>query len=297
MKTFLLIAATLCLSYRSLAQAKMIMTVKDQKCDVMGYAMDPDGTGNKNSISLFGAMQNVQATLHLSYASGGPISIIDIVISGSGGSSDSRMELKNVTVYAIKEYISTYSNGIFNVTASPIVNTEIKCKFEFMLIQQNSSGTQVNDKKNMNEETLSSSAGQMWDIQMDSGLTGATGQLVLQMPTNISYAHLKVFKSGDAKVVASLFGNSKSKLSPGKYDLMIEKYSIKNVPIEVGKTTRLKTGILNYSPRGSVRIVDSNKQEFSMAGPFKIALPPGTYYIDGKKDHAFIIKDGEVTEY
>jgi hypothetical protein len=34
-----------------------------------------------------------------------------------------------------------------------------------------------------------------------------------------------------------------------------------------------------------------------MAGPFKIALPPGTYYIDGKKDHAFVIKDGEVTEY
>jgi len=56
-------------------------------------------------------------------------------------------------------------------------------------------------------------------------------------------------------------------------------------------------GILNYSPRGTVQIVDSNNQKIGMAGPFKIALPPGTYYIDGKKEHSFVIKDDEVTEY
>jgi hypothetical protein len=137
----------------------------------------------------------------------------------------------------------------------------------------------------------------MWEILPDKTLTGVTGQLLLQMPVNIGYAHLKVFKSGDTKMAASLFGNSKSKLLPGNYDVMMGKYSIKNVPIEVGKTTRLKMGILNYSPRGSVQIVDGNNQKIGMAGPFKIALPPGTYYIDGKKEHSFVIKDAEVTEY
>jgi hypothetical protein len=155
---------------------------------------------------------------------------------------------------------------------------------------------QIGDTSQAQTQKLNTGT-QPWEILTDNTLTGATGQLVIQMPANIAYAHLKVFESGDTKMVASLFGNGKSKLIPGNYDLMLDKYSIKNVPIEVGKTTRLKIGRLNYSPQGSVRIVDANKQEFSMAGPFKIALPPGTYYIDGKKEHSFVIKDGEVTEY
>jgi hypothetical protein len=157
------------------------------------------------------------------------------------------------------------------------------------IISDNVNTVQNGDSRN--------SAAQPWEIFPDNSLTGATGQLVFQMPENIAYAHLKAFEPGGTKMVASLFGNGKSKLIPGNYDLMLDKYSIKNVPIEAGKTTRLKIGRLNYSPRGSVRIVDANKQEFSMAGPFKIALPPGTYYIDGKKEHSFVIKDGEVTEY
>jgi len=62
------------------------------------------------------------------------------------------------------------------------------------------------------------------------------------MPVNIGYAHLKVFKSGDTKIAASLFGNSKSRLLPGNYDVMMDKYSIKNVPIEVGKNNEAKDG-------------------------------------------------------
>lgn len=138
----------------------------------------------------------------------------------------------------------------------------------------------------------------MWDIQTDSSLSGATGQIILQMPKNIKFmSHLQVFKHGDSQVAISWFGNNKSQIMPGLYDVVVEKYRIANVPIEKGKTTRLKMGFLIYSPRGPVRIVDAYKQEFPMAGPFEIALPPGTYYVDGKKDQAFVIKDGELTKY
>lgn len=153
------------------------------------------------------------------------------------------------------------------------------------------------DSANQAQTQQFNTSTQQWEILPDNTLTGATGQLLFQMPTNISYAHLKVFISGDTKMAASLFGNSKSKLLPGNYDLLMDKYSIKNVPVEKGKTTRLKVGILNYSPRGPVKIVDENNQKIAIAGPFKIALPPGTYYLDGKKEHSFVIKDGEVTEY
>ena len=297
MKKILLIAAMMYCAHCSRAQARMVMTVKDQNCDIMGYNMDPDGTGNKNSISLFGAMQSAQATLQISYAAGTPVSIIEILITGGDGSSDSRMELKNVTVYAIKEYVSTYSNGIFNVTASPYINTEIKCRFESLMIHQNSSGEKTSIKNELTPEKLNSGTEQMWDIHPDKTLTGITGKFVLQMPGNISYAHLQIFNSGDTKVVASLFGNGERKLLPGSYDVLMEKYSIKNIPVEKGESTRLKLGIFDYSSRGSVEIIDRNNQKISMAGPFKIALPPGTYYLDVKKEHSFVIRDGEVTVY
>ena len=139
---------------------------------------------------------------------------------------------------------------------------------------------------------------QPWEMQIDAALTGVTGQMVLEMPKNIKFmSHLQAFRSGESQAAASWFGNSKSRLTPGLYDVKVEKYIIRNVPIEKGKTTRLKMGFLQYSPRGSVRIVDANQQEFAMAGPFKIALPPGIYYINGRKDQTFVIKDGELTEY
>ena len=142
------------------------------------------------------------------------------------------------------------------------------------------------------------SASKPWEMTPDNTLTGVTGQLVFQMPLSLGYIHLQVYNAGDTKVASSLFGNNKCKLLPGNYDVELDnKYFIRNIPVEKGSTTRLKVGILNYTPTGPVRIVDANKQEFSMAGPQEIALPEGTYYVDGKKNQAFEIKDGGITEY
>jgi hypothetical protein len=139
---------------------------------------------------------------------------------------------------------------------------------------------------------------QAWEMQTDPSLKGVTGQLVLQMPKEIPIrSHLQAFAAGESKAATSWFGNNVGKLMPGSYDIVIEKYKLSNVPIEKGKTTRLKVGLLNFTPRQPVTIVDGNQQKFTMAGPFKIVLPVGTYYIDGKKDRAFVMKDGEQTDY
>ena len=276
----------------------MIMTVKDQKCDILGYAMDPDGSGNKQSISLLGPMQNAETIFQLSYASGNPIGNIVISITNPSSAENTTITLTDVTVYGIKEYLSNYSNGIFNISSNGNANTELKCRFNKIEFQSGSGTGSSNEKGNIQSGNLKDHTDQKWEMQTDPSLTGVTGQLVLQMPKEIPIiSHLQAFAAGDTKAAASWFGNNKSNLMPGTYDIVIEKYKLSNVPIEKGKTTRLKVGLLNFTPRQSVTIVDGNQQKFTMAGPFKIVLPVGTYYIDGKKDQAFVMKDGEQTDY
>ena len=137
-----------------------------------------------------------------------------------------------------------------------------------------------------------------WEVLNDSAYSGPLGTIYVQMPRDIKFmSHLQVYKNGETRPVASWFGNNSNRLFPGDYDVVVEKYRVSHVPVEKGKITRLKMGILAFSPRQSVQLVDQNKQSFSMAGPFRIALPEGTYYLNGKKDQAIVIRDGEVTEY
>lgn len=109
---------------------------------------------------------------------------------------------------------------------------------------------------------------------------------------------MEFYDAGDAKKpVASWFGNNKAKLLPGLYDIVVDKkYTIKNVPVELGKQTRLKMGVFMVSGYSSFEIENSNHQKFTYASPFKILLPEGTYYINGKKKTPVVIKDGELTE-
>ena len=299
MKLFFLLATITLLGNCLFAQSGMIMTVKDRKCDILGYTMDPEGSGNKQSISLLGSMQNAEAIFQMSYETGNTIGNIVISISDPSSPEPNTITLTDVTVYGIKAYLSNYTNGIFNISSNGNVNTEIKCKFKEIGIHAVGSGTgSLNEKGNIQSENLKSQTAQKWEIKSDSTLTGITGQLVLELPKEIAVAsHLQAFLTGETKPAISWFGNKKDKLMPGTYDIVLEKYRLNNVRIEKGKTTRLKVGVLNFSARQGVTIVDSNQQKFSMAGPFRIALPVGIYTINGNKEMAFTIKDGEQTKY
>ena len=299
MKIFLLTAACI-LYHASLGQTKMVMTVKEIKSEILGYAMDPDGSGNKQSISLFGPMQNSYAIFQYAYQSTDPINSIVVVVSNPG-SSEITIKLSDVTVYAIKEYVSAYSNGIFNISSTGNANTELKCKFKKIEIQQGSAA----DNQGMDNESTSiknkdaADLQKPWDIVMDSAVTGIGGTIFMQLPKSLSYStHMEFYEASDStKRVASWFGNNKARLKPGLYDVVVDdKYTIRNVPVETGKRTRLRMGVFKVTSYGTVEIESSNHQKFSTAGPFSKLLPEGTYYINGKKKFPVVIKDGEVTE-
>lgn len=142
----------------------------------------------------------------------------------------------------------------------------------------------------------------MWDMQPDPTLKGLTGEVTMQIPKEVQFnTHMEFYEAGDNnKSVASWFGNNKAKLLPGLYDILIDKkYTIKNVPVEQGKQTRLLMGVLQWSGYGSILLEDANHQKFSYGAPFKKVLPVGTYTIVGKKQkpNTFEIVDGKLTEF
>ena len=85
---------------------------------------------------------------------------------------------------------------------------------------------------------------------------------------------------------------------PGLYDVVIDsRDTLKNVPVELGKQTRLKMGVFMVSGYTSPTIENSSThQKFTYGAPFKILLPAGTYYLNGNKKVPIVIKDGELTE-
>ena len=155
----------------------------------------------------------------------------------------------------------------------------------------------VEEPVNLNGKTE-----QKWDMQLDPSLKGLTGEVTMQIPKEVGFnTHMEFYETGDTKKpVASWFGNNKAKLLPGLYDIVIDKkYIIKNVPVEQGKQTRLKMGVLQWSGYGSIVLEDANHQKFSYGAPFKKVLPVGTYTIVGRKQkpNTFVITDGKLTEF
>ncbi|MFL5773195.1 MAG: hypothetical protein ACJ75F_08555 [Flavisolibacter sp.] len=141
---------------------------------------------------------------------------------------------------------------------------------------------------------------QPWEMKLDPTIKGIGGEVTMQLPKELKFqTHVKFFEAGDTKnAVASWFGNNKAKLSPGLYDVVVDdKYTVRNVPVEAGKQTRLKMGVFKVTGYGTIEIESSDHRKFSTAGPFSKILPEGTYYINGKTKFPIVIKDGELTEF
>lgn len=297
MKVFLVFAFTLFFCGNSFSQSKITINVNGKHDEILGYTMDPDGTGNKQSISLFGGMQNLTSALQMSYLGASPINTMIISITGANVADNALITLSNVTVYALKQYASNYTNGTFVISTTGNINTEIKCKFQKLMIEQSGSNkVPITDPGSL---IMENKAVQKWEIQMDSSVTGIGGKVTLQLPKGESYStHIKFYQAGDTKkIVASWFGNNHANLLPGLYDVVVDdEYTIKNVPVEAGKQTRLKMGIFKVSNYGTIQIESSDHQKFSAGGPFSKLLPEGTYYINGRKENPVVIKDRTVTK-
>ena len=139
-----------------------------------------------------------------------------------------------------------------------------------------------------------------WEIKPDPTIKGIGGEITMEIPKGLRYnTNLEFFNAGEkTNRQASWFGNNKAKLLPGMYDVVIDsRDTIKNVPVELGKQTRLKMGVFMVSGYSDANLENSTThQKFHYGAPFKILLPEGTYYINGKKKYPVVIKDGEMTK-
>ncbi len=156
------------------------MTVNGKQDDILGYTMDPDGTGNKQSIILLGPMLNLTGVLQMSYKAGTPINTVLISITDSNPLDITTITLTEATVYAIKTYMSTYSNGIFNISSPGNINTELKCKFQKIEIKKGATNSVAT--KDFSNPIFDAKTTQPWEIHPDAAIKGVGGEISMQIP-------------------------------------------------------------------------------------------------------------------
>lgn len=144
----------------------------------------------------------------------------------------------------------------------------------------------------------------VWEMKANPSLKGATGRLLVKVPTKASMI-FQVYKGGEQdpyKHITAWYDSAASNFMPGKYDVKIWDARIDGVPVERGKDTRIRVGVLHVMLDGTYEVYDESKTKKVFGGhakeKSKIVLPAGTYHV--KVKDAFgetVIKDGQVTQF
>lgn len=140
-----------------------------------------------------------------------------------------------------------------------------------------------------------------WEIVPVPQWKGVLGKLNMDFPEDAEWTI-------DIRTTEDKFITSKSKsgreksfgIAPGTYFFRLNTVTVQNVPIEKGKETRLKAGILRILSEGNWSLYDETKKKFYTSGtkPKKFALPVGSYQLKiGTQYFTVIIKDRETVEY
>jgi hypothetical protein len=149
-----------------------------------------------------------------------------------------------------------------------------------------------------NEENASAK----WVITT-ANMKGVLGRLNTAFPSDVEWS-VDIRASADNKFITNRSGFSKhgpaQDIAPGMYNFQLNTILVENVPIERGKETRLKTGVLQIVSEGDWEIRNETKEKFHTSGnkPKKIALPVGSYQLVlGGQFFPVVIKDGATVEY
>ena len=152
-----------------------------------------------------------------------------------------------------------------------------------------------------NQSSQESSAGK-WVIST-ANVKGVFGRLNTDFPSDVEWS-VDIRKSADNKFITNRSGFSKhgpaQDVAPGIYNFRLNTILVENVPIERGKETRLKTGVLNIVSPGHWELYDETKTRFHTSGNKlkKIALPAGSYQLKlGGQFFPVVIRDKETVEY
>ena len=155
-----------------------------------------------------------------------------------------------------------------------------------------------NNNNNNNDATTTTDK---WVITPVATMRGAMGRLSTQFPEGVVWS--VDIRSGEDKFLTNRSSASKHgtthELPPGTYNFKLNTVPVQGVPIEKGKETRLKYGILNIVSNGNWHIYDSTQKKYYTSGtkPKRLAIPVGSYQLKfGGAFMTVVVKDGEEVE-
>ena len=135
-----------------------------------------------------------------------------------------------------------------------------------------------------------------------ANMKGVLGRLNTAFPADVEWS-IDIRTSADNKFITNRSGFSNhgpaQDIAPGIYNFQLNTILVENVPVERGKVTRLKTGVLQIVSEGNWFLYDNTKKKFHTSGnkPKKIALPEGDYQLKlGEQFYPLIINDGQTIE-
>ena len=160
----------------------------------------------------------------------------------------------------------------------------------------NNAGTPQGDSMSGKKDDLK------WDITAVPNMKGVLGRLNTQFPADVDWSI--DIRNTENKFITNRSSYSKhgnaQEVAPGTYNFELNSITVENVPIEKGKLTRLKTGVLNIVSQGNWELYDDTQKKFQTSGnkPKKFALPVGNYQLKlGGQFFPVVIKDGKVEEF
>lgn len=185
------------------------------------------------------------------------------------------------------------------------VYSEPCCSMAIVQSSYQSSGNQLNSfgyPIESGSESGNENASAKWVIS-PANMKGVLGRLNTAFPADVEWS-VEIRSGGDNKFITSRSGFSKHgpsyDMAPGIYNFQLNTILVENVPVEKGKSTRLKSGVLNIVSEGDWLIYDDTKVKFHTSGnkPKKMALPVGSYQLKlGDQFYPVVIKDNETVEY
>jgi hypothetical protein len=138
------------------------------------------------------------------------------------------------------------------------------------------------------DQAHDSSKNNTWSITPTKGIKKGMGRLNLVFPAGVEWS-VDLYTEDHKFIINRSVATYKlkySELAPGLYHFKLNTVMVENIPIEAGKTTTLKTGILEItSNQWELRSTTGDKFLTSGNRPVKIALPVGKYQLiqDGVK--------------
>jgi hypothetical protein len=140
------------------------------------------------------------------------------------------------------------------------------------------------------------------EVVANPELKGRMGRLVVQFPEDADASHTRVdiIHPIEQKALNGGYGNQRTELLAGVYDVDISKKRLTNVPVKSGHDTRVKVGVLRITAGKDTRIdiIDAGKKLTGGYGDQVIGLPVGSFHVlVAGQTEGVEIQDGKVTEF